>query len=209
MIRLHIIDDHSIIVDGIRQRLKHLQEEIIIAGSSDTTAHFIQSAPADSFDIIVLDLWLPGLEPLENLEAIRKHFPSKPVVIFTQETNAYWIRVMMEHGASAYVLKNAERREFKETLEKVYLGKVVVPAIAMNHKESEPGNPFSPWKYFLKPSERVIVVQLANGASLKDIATNRFSTVSAIEKTLQKIRAGFGVSTNPELIRVLMELKLI
>ena len=64
-------------------------------------------------------------------------------------------------------------------------------------------------KFILKPSERAIVVQLANGATAKSIITNPVSSVSAIEKTLKRIRENFGANTNPELVRVLMELKMI
>jgi len=133
----------------------------------------------------------------------------KPVVIYTQETSAYWIRVMMEGGARAYLLKNAERREFKETLEKVYQGKTIAPVVVLTGNAADPGNLLNPQKYFLKPTERAIVVQVSKGASLKSIAADRGSTVSAIEKTLKKIRNQFGVNNNPELIRVLIDQKLI
>jgi DNA-binding NarL/FixJ family response regulator len=209
MIRLHVIDDHSIIVDGIRQRIRHNPNELTITGSSDTVEHFVQSASIDAFDIIILDLWLPGFEPLENLQLIKKHFPSKPVVIFTQETSHYWIRTMLQNGANAHLLKSTERREFKEIIEKVYLGQTVVPAMFLDEKNLNMKQSLFRQKYMLKPSERAIVVQLANGATAKTIITDPVSSVSAIEKTLKKIRANFGVTTNPELVRVLMELKMI
>ena len=209
MIRLYIIDDHSVIVDGIRQRLRHQQEGITITGSSDNVEEFIQSVPADAFDIVILDLWLPDRDPLDNLNLIRNHFPLKPVVIYTQETSAYWIRVMMEGGARAYLMKNAERREFKETLEKVYLGKTISPVMLFTGNAIIPDDLLNQQKYFLKPSERLIAAQVSKGASLKSIATDRGTTVSAIEKTLKKIRKNFGVRNNPELIQVLINQKLI
>ena len=209
MIRLHIIEDHPIIVDGIRQRLRHKQDGITLTGSSDTIEQFLKEANPETFDLIILDLWLPNRDPFENLKLIRQNFPMKPVVIFTQETNSYWIKVMMENGASAYLLKNAERREFNETLEKVFKGNTVMPVYSLDKTAPNANNTLLQQNYFLKPSERIIVVQLANGASLKSIAKNQTSTVSAIEKTLKKIRTNYNVSTNPELIRVLMEQKLI
>ena len=209
IIRLHIIEDHPIIVDGIRQRLRHKQDGITLTGSSDTIEQFLTTAAAETFDIIILDLWLPDRDPFENLKLIRKHYPTKPVVIFTQETNSYWIKVMMQNGASAYLLKNADRREFNETLEKVFKGNKIIPIYLSDDTVLNTKNTSLEEKYFLKPSERAIVVQLAHGANLKTIATTRNSTVSAIEKTLKKIRLNYNVHTNPELIRILIEQKMI
>lgn len=209
MIRLHIIEDHPIIIDGIRQRLRRQKEVLTIEGTSSNIADFIESTSADSFDIIVLDLWLPGTEPLENLQRIRNHFPMKPVVIFTQETNPYWIRAMMDNGASAYLFKNTDSREFIETLQWVMQGKTVAPDCLMPPPQTGANQSFQSPDYQLKPSEHAIVTLLAHGASLKTIATERVTTVSAIEKCLKKIRTAYGVSTNPELIRVLMTRRVI
>ena len=209
MIRLYIIEDHPVIVDGIRLRIRHHQEEMSIAGWSENIENFIHSAVADSFDIIILDLWLPGSEPVENLQLIRNSFPDKPVVIFTQETSTYWIRVMMENGAKAYLVKNVDRHDFKETIENVFRGKTVAPVVLLDENATYAGNELLEQKYFLKPSERSIVVQVSNGITLKDVAEKQQTTVSAVEKTLKKIRKNFLVKTNPELIRVLVEKKLI
>jgi len=209
MIRIYIIEDHPIIVDGIKQRLRHHQEEMSLSGWSQSVEQFVMSTTSDAFDIIILDLWLPGKDPVHNLKMVKTHFPGKPVVILTQETSTYWIRVMMENGANAYLFKNVERREFKETIEKVFQGKTVAPVILLDENAAYSGNTLVPQKYFLKPSERSIVIRLAEGANLKTIADERISTVSAVEKTLKKIRDKFGVQNNPGLIKVLIEQKLI
>jgi DNA-binding NarL/FixJ family response regulator len=209
MIRLYIIEDHPVIIDGIKERLRHHHEEMTITGHSGTIGKFTESAKAGDFDIIILDLWLPGQEPLENLQTIREHFPGKPVIIYTQESSPYWIRVMMEGGAKAYLLKTAGRYEFKETIESVYKGNTVTPVLVTSeitgHGHAElPGH-----AEFLRPSERSLVLELASGATLKKIAGGRGVTLSAIEKILKKIRKNFGVASNPELISVLKEKKII
>ena len=209
MIRLFIVDDHSVIVDGIRHRLRHLPEVFAIAGSAENPDKFIESAPADAFDMIVLDLWFPGREPVETLQRIMRQFPGKPVVIYTQETSVYWMKVMMENGVKAYILKSADKKEFKETIEHVFSGKTLAPVLLLDGKANYAPDGLLVLDYFLKPSERSIVFAISNGESLASIAAARNSSVSAIEKTMKKIREKFRVATNPELIRLLVEQNLI
>ena len=209
MIRLHIVEDHPIIVDGIRQRIRHHADLFSVTGASHSVKEFIASADSGGFDVVILDLWIPDSDPLDNLRNIKRAFPGKRIVIFTQETGSYWVRTMMDNGASAYISKNTGSRQFKEVLEQVYQGRIVAPDI--DHKP-EPGRPSVPAgraPYMLKPSERAILVSLAAGSSLKDIARERTSTVSAIEKTMRKIRSEYGAKTNPELVKMLVEQRVI
>ncbi len=209
MIRIYIIEDHSVIVDGIKQRLRHHAEEFSIAGNSGNIQEFIRMAVPGSFDLILLDLWLPGTDPAENINLIRKHLPAVPIVIYTSETASYWIGIMMELGARAYLLKSAGAMEFKETLRKVYQGHTVKTVLL----PEEPGTPATPAvtdaPYLLKPSERAIILALVGGLSLKNIAKERNLTTSAIEKTIRKIRDKYGAANDAQLIRILMEQKII
>jgi len=209
MIRLFVIEDHSIIVDGLKHRFRHLTDKIIVAGWSDSIQHLVSNVPEDSFDIIILDLWLPATDPIENLSVIKQRFPSKPVVIFTNERSTYWIKIMMEQGVKAFLMKDIDSREIKAALEKVHQGKTITPGFFSDLPPSFKKNEFLFQKYYLKPSEQSIVFQISMGESLKNIADKRYMTVSAIEKILKTIRKRMGVKNNPELIRVLLEQKLL
>jgi len=126
MIRLYILEDHPIIVDGIKQRFRH-QDDIVISGWSNHPDEIIQHVSEEDFDILIMDLWLPKLDPVDNLVNIQARFPDKPIVIFTNERSFYWIKVMMEKGAKAYLLKDIDKKELQYTLEKVAQGKTIFP----------------------------------------------------------------------------------
>ncbi len=209
MIRLFVIEDHSIIVDGLKHRFRHLTDKIIVAGWSDSIQHLVSNIPEDSFDIIILDLWLPGTDPIENLSAIKRRFPNKPVVIYTNERSTYWIKIMMEQGVKAYLIKDIDSKELKAALEKVHQGKTIISGFFSDLPPSFKKNEFLFQKYYLKPSEHSIVFQISMGESLKNIADQRSMTVSAVEKVVKAIRKRMDVKTNPELIRVLIEQKLL
>ena len=209
VIRLYVLEDHPIVVDGLKKWFMHRRDNIRIEGWCNDPAVFAQTVPGDTFDIIILDLWFPDLDPLENLYLIQKQFPGKPVVILTNEQSIYWINLMIGKGARAYLKKDVDRKEFKATIEKVYRGMTVIPGFLTDiHEAGKLAGSFIP-KHVLLPSERSIVMQLSRGVMLKDIARKRCTTISNIEKTLKHLRKKLGVKTNPELIRVLIEEKLL
>ena len=209
MIRIFIIEDHPIIVDGLRQRFRSKQKEISIAGWKKNVDQFIFDIPENSFDIIILDLWLPDSDPIENLEKINQRFPKKPIIIFTYEKSAYWIRLMLENGVKAYLFKDTETKGLINIFERVMEGKTIIPDLILPEIPVFEKNRFLTQKFLLKPTERAIIVRLSRGETLKEIALKRKTSVSAVEKALQKVRVRFKVHNNPELIRVLIQEKEI
>jgi len=209
MIRLFIIEDHPIIVDGLKHRFRHSWEKINVAGWCNDISKFLTEIPEDSFDILILDLWLPDSDPVENLCRIKNRYPGKPIVVFTNETSTFWMKSMIEQGVKAYLNKDISKKELKTVLEKVHQGKTVMPDLQVNQTASFSNNEFLFQKYYLKPSEQSVLFRISKGETLKEIASSRSTTVSAIEKMVSKIRIRFGVKTNPELIRILLEQKLL
>jgi DNA-binding NarL/FixJ family response regulator len=209
MIRLFILEDHPIIVDGLKQRFRHHRDNITVAGWSNNPEEFTKTVSEESFDILILDLWFPDRDPLDIFCLIRKRFPEKPVIIYTSERSTFWMKTMMEKGVKAYLMKDIDIREFKSVIEKVNQGKTVFPGLLFEKLPAFKNDELPFRKYILTPSERSLVWQLSRGVLLKNIADKRYTTVSTIEKSLKKIRKKVNVKTNPELIRILMEHKLI
>ena len=209
MIRLHLIEDHPIIYDGFRQRFRHTEDGIMVTGHSGSVNSFINEISPAAFDVIILDLWLQGEDPLENIKKIKFAFPDKPVVIFTFDESLYWINQMMTYGANAYISKKATKMELKEIIGLAYAGKIIYPTIAQDGNNPDIQKQLFQLNLVLKPTEQHILTRLVNGCSAKEIATEMKLTVSAIEKTLKRLRKSFRVKTNIELIRLLIERKLI
>jgi DNA-binding NarL/FixJ family response regulator len=209
MIRLHLIEDHPIIYDGLRQRFRHAEEGITVSGYSVSVESFVSGISHDAFDMIILDLWLQGTDPTENLEKIKIAYPDKPVIIYSQDDSLYWINQMIQCGAMAYLCKTASKQEMKDTIQKVYSGHFIFPPFRQEGKPQQDNRGFFRQAYIPKPTEQHILIRLGNGANLKEIASEMHVTVSAVEKTLKKLRKEFSVKTNVELMRTLLERKLI
>ncbi len=206
MIRLFVIEDHPIIVTGLRNLFRPSRDEVEIYSSAATVEEAIQKNDPEAFDIILLDLWLHSTPPLENVKRLKEKFPDKPIVIFTSEGSTLWQRKMFEAGVKAYLLKTAEKSEIKLTLEKVMQGMTVFAGIMEEdflHKKL--GHDIASIKRSLTANQMEIVRLLSNGMTQQKIADIKGTTVSNIEKTLKHIREVCDAKNNTELVRILVE----
>jgi two-component system, NarL family, response regulator LiaR len=206
MIRLFVIEDHPIIVTGLRNLFRPSRDDVEITGSAPSVDEAIQKNDPDSFDLILLDLWLHTTPPLENVKKLKEHFPTKPIVIFTSEGSSLWQRKMFDAGVRAYLLKTAEKSEIKLTLDKVMQGMTVFASVMEDdylHKKL--GHDIMSMKRSLTANQLEIVRMLSNGMTQQKIADTKGTTVSNIEKTLKHIREVCDAKNNTELVRILVE----
>ena len=205
MIRLFTIEDHPVIITGLRNLFRPSRDGIEIIGSANHVDEVILKAEAETFDIFLLDLWIPSSHPLQNVKRIKEKFPTKPIVIFTSEESMIWQRKMFEAGAVAYLLKNADKSEIKSTLEKVARGLTIFSGIIEPAEDEKFRAAFTDPKYILTPNQKELVVMLSNGLSQQAIADQKGTSISNVEKTLKHIREKCHAKSNVELIKILIE----
>jgi DNA-binding NarL/FixJ family response regulator len=206
MIRLFIIEDHhTLVISSLRFMFRPERDGIKVTGYAETLDNAINNADPDSFDLIFLDLHLPGHLPIDNIRALKRHFPGKPVLIYTSETSSSWKNKMMDEGAHAYVTKDATREELKITIQKVAKGEILFIGTS-NGKMSNAGVSVSNSKEIsLSPIQVEIVTLLAEGLTHKKIADRIGISLSLVEKILKNIRTKFRTANNIELIKYLTE----
>ena len=205
MIRLFTIEDHPVIITGLRNLFRPSRDGIEIIGSANHVDEALIKADPETFDIFLLDLWIPSSHPLQNVKRIREKFPNKPIVIFTSEESMIWQRKMFEAGVVAYLLKNADKIEIKSTLEKVARGLTIFSGIIEPSIDDKFRAAFTDPKYVLTPNQKELVVMLSNGLNQQAIADQKGTSISNVEKTLKNIREKCHAKSNVELIKILIE----
>jgi DNA-binding NarL/FixJ family response regulator len=205
MIRLFVIEDHPVIVTGLRNLFRPSRDGIEIIDSASSVDEACGKGIPEKFDIFLLDLWLPGSHPLQNVKKLKERFPGKPVVMFTSEDSSIWQKKMFEAGAMAYLLKSADKFEIRSTLEKVSKGLIVFTGMVEPNDEDKFRSAFGDPKYILTPNQKELVVMLSKGLSQQQIADNKGTSVSTVEKTLKHIREKCDARNNAELVRILLE----
>jgi len=209
MIRLFVIEDHPVIITGLKNLFRPSRDEIEITGSASRVEDALLLADPDTFDIFLLDLWLPDANPLINVKSLKDKFKDKQIVIFTSENSSAWQRKMFEAGVMAYLLKSADRYEIKTTLQKVFKGQIVFAGLVQSDEEKKLPSVFSGLSFKLTANQQELVVLLSVGLTQQQIAEKKKISVSTVEKTIKHVRGNCGAKNNAELVKILLEKGLI
>ena len=204
MIRLFIIEDHAtIIVSGLKRLFSPARDGIEISGYSENVEEAIEKADINSFDIIFLDLWLENKLPLLNIRMLKKHFPGKPIIIYTSEDSYAWKQRMFNEGAIAYLNKRVKRAEIKAAVENAAKNESYFPVTMSQVTEKKNVGSDKKEKKILTPVRKEILVLLSKGYTHKAIAKHLCISESKVDKTLRTLRNKFDVNNNLELLLLL------
>ena len=203
MIKLFIIEDHlMVILSSFRFLFRPQRDGIAITGSSEMIDEVVSRARSTEFDIFILDLHIPNHQPIDNVKTLKKHFPDKPIIIYTGEKSSIWKSRMFHEGVSAYITKDSTRDELKLAILKVSRGErfnvfipeepKTIPVSVVNESDN----------LKLSALQRNILVYLADGLTHKEISDKIGVSRSLIEKILKNLRADYKVKNNLELIKL-------
>jgi len=120
--KLAIVDDHQIVIDGLRSLLKgHKQYEIIL--ESNHPEQLVEALRRNQPDILLTDVMMPTLSGVELARQVRKEFPEVKIIALSMNGEGSLVNQMIdESDISGYLLKNIGQTEFLKALDKVAAG---------------------------------------------------------------------------------------
>ncbi|HEY4276495.1 MAG TPA: response regulator transcription factor [Rhizomicrobium sp.] len=199
MSRVLLVDDHAIVRSGIRRLLADLPALQLSEAASGEAA--LDQVRAERFQLLILDLNLPGLGGLELLRRLLKADPRLPILVFSLHTEAIYATRSMEAGARGFVSKNAAPEELLAAIDTVLKGGTVIERdIANEMAAHEIGE-----NVYLRPltqRDLEILRLLAEGNNLNQIADALGIAYKTVANTLSRIKEKLGVSHTADLIRI-------
>jgi two-component system, NarL family, response regulator, fimbrial Z protein, FimZ len=204
MIKLFVIEDHlMVILSSFRFLFRPQRDGIVITGSSETIDEVISKGRSTEFDIFILDLHIPNHQPIDNVKILKKHFPEKPIIVYTGEKSSIWKSRMFHEGVSAYVTKDSTREELKLAITKVSQGERFNVASQENSRNFSVPNDCTSDNLKFTALQRNIITYLSDGLTHKEISDKIGVSRSLIEKILKNLRSDCNVKNNLELIKLL------
>lgn len=205
-IKLLIVDDHRIVLDGLKSLFdQDDQFEIIGAASSAEEAlRFLQSQIPD---ILLTDFRLPGLNGLELAMVVKQKFPSVKRVILSMHDEALLVKQILKEGIDGYLLKSIQQSELKMALHQIMGGyPYVSPEITrMVLADMNSGRPDE----LLSERERQVLNLIARECSNKQIAEKLFISERTVETHRKNIFRKTNTSSLVGLIKYAFANKLI
>ena len=121
-----LVDDHPLFRSGLTYLLRTLDEHLEIDEAGDC-AEAVARAPESSFDLVLLDLKMPGTDGLEALAALRNAFPSSLLVVLSGEDDPRTVRNAIESGAMGYIPKSSTPEVMVQALKLVLANGTYLP----------------------------------------------------------------------------------
>jgi len=118
MIRILIADDHPIMRKGLKQLFSET-DDMAVTGEASDGAQVLEMMSKDRYDLVLLDISMPGKNGLEALKELRTNYRHIPVVILSMHPEEQYASRALRAGASAYVTKEKASEELVSAIRKV------------------------------------------------------------------------------------------
>jgi DNA-binding NarL/FixJ family response regulator len=203
-----VADDHELLRRGIQRVLEAAFRGVHVfeVGDSNELLARLNERP---WDLILLDIMMPGVGVQDALAGIRMNYPTIPVLIFTGLTEIEHVTMVLDAGANGVMHKNRASAELVEAVKVVLSGGIFLhpetaAALEANRAASEvlPHNKLS-------AREMEIFRLIALGRPIKDIANELDLSEKTVTTYLARIRIKMGLSTYVDMARYALQHKLV
>ena len=200
MLQILVADDHPVVRQGIMRIIEDTQD-MKVTGEAENGLDVLRQIKEKDFDLIVLDISMPGSDGLEVIREVRKLKPHVPVLILTIHPEKYYGMRMLQAGASGYLTKQNAPYELIEAIRKVSQGGMYIsPSLAELLVTSKKTGIGRPSHETLSDREYQVMYMIASGKKVKDIADELSISVKTIHVHRRHILEKMCMSSNAEII---------
>ena len=195
-IRLVIVDDHSLVRDGLRARLS-VVPGLQVIGEAASGVEALAIAAADAPDLMLVDVGMRGMNGIELANALRERHPQIRVLMLSMYDNREYVLSAIRAGARGYVLKESPTEEIIAAIGAVWAGGNYFSAQVANLvAQAGASGPQ------LTGREHEILLLLAHGRSNKFVARQLDISVRTVETHRLSLRRKLGVDSASELLKI-------
>ena len=207
MIRLFIVDDHPLVIEGIHALLRN-EKDIEWAGHATNAQSCLGFFINSTADIVLMDISMPGTDGVELCAIMKEKYASVYILGLSTFNQGLYIKKMMEKGASGYILKNTSKEELVDAIRAVCEGGTffngeVGQALDEYQKSSVIALPV------LTPREKEILGLIAEGYTNPQIAEKIYLSPFTVDSHRKNLLAKFKAKNTAILIRIAVEHQLI
>lgn len=206
--RVILADDHTMLVEAFR---KLLESQCEIVGTAADGRVLLETAPALKPDVIIVDIAMPLMNGLEAGLRLKKLMPTVKLIFLTMNEDPDLAMEAMRCGASGYLLKSSAGSELIRAIQMATKGKsYVTPQIASGMQKAFINNP-QPKKRdkTLTPRQREVVHLLAEGKSMKEVASVLNVTPRTVAFHKYRVMEELNLKTTAELIQFAIKTRIL
>lgn len=205
MTKLYIVDDHSVVIEGILSLLQNTTD-IYVTGFANTATECLNFVQKNDIDIILMDINLPDMNGLDLCKQIKTEHPEIKILALSTFNQISYINKMIANGASGYLLKNITKEELIDAIHTVLENKTY------NSFEVDEIIKIAKTKGdipVLTKRENDILKLVVEGLTNPQIAEKLFISQDTVDSHRKNLHTKLGVNNTALLVRYALENGLI
>lgn len=207
--KILIADDHAVVRQGLRLILANEFKKAAFGEAHDTPALF-ERLKQDKWDVLVMDLSMPGGSGLNTLKEIKHNHPQMPVLVLSMYPEDQYAVRTLKAGASGYLTKESASEELVNAMQKILHGGKYINASVAEKLLLQLGNEDArPPHELLSDREYQVLCMIASGKEVGQIANDLTLSVKTVSTYRARILEKMNMKTNAELTHYAIENKLV
>ena len=209
MIKVLIADDHAVVRQGLKQILAETSD-MVAGGEATNTQEVIDKVRRENWDVLVLDITMPGRGGLDIIKELKHEKPRLPILILSMHSEDQFAVRALKAGASGYMSKESAPELLVKAIRKVYSGGKYISASLAEKLAFDLGTDSErPPHEKLSDREFQVMCMIASGKTVKEIADRLSLSVKTISTYRARILEKMKMKTNAELTHYAIRNQLV
>jgi two-component system invasion response regulator UvrY len=207
--RILIVDDHAVVRRGLKETLGEAFPRATFAEAKSAEETLVHARRQD-WDVVILDISMPGKSGLDILDDLHRLRPKLPVLLLSIHPEEQYARRALKSGAAGYLTKDSVPEELKEAVRRVHGGgRYVSAALAEKLAFDLRKGADTPIHELLSGREFQVLRMIASGRTVKQIADDISLSVKTVSTYRARILEKLGMKTTADLIRYAIQARLV
>ena len=201
MIKLLLADDHALVRGGLKQ-IFAMTSDVQVAGEAAHGAAVLDCLRELEFDLMLLDLNMPGISGADLIQRVRAHRPDLPILVLSMHNEPPVAARMLQAGANGFITKDCEPDILLTAVRKVAAGgKYIAPELAQAMVFDTMRTTQRPLHHLMSERERVIFNLLTSGKGVNEIALQLSISNKTVSTHKTRLMEKLGISNMADLMR--------
>lgn len=205
MIKVLIADDHALVREGLKQVIGQ-HSDIEVTGEAKNGQEALEKVWKEEFDVVLLDISMPGRSGMDILKEIKSAKHEMNVLMLSMHPEKQYAVRALKAGASGYLTKESAPDELIDAIRRVSMGLKYVTISLAEKLAAELGDDQNkPLHEQLSDREFQVMVKIAKGNTVKEIAANLSLSVKTISTYRTRVLEKMNMKNNSDITSYLME----
>jgi two-component system invasion response regulator UvrY len=209
MIKILIADDHRMFREGLKHILAEYPD-LVVADEANNGQEVLDKIWKNNYDMVLLDITMPGMTGLEALKQLKNDRPKLPVLILSMHPEEQYAIRVLRAGASGYLTKESAPDELITAIRKISQGrKYITPSLAERLASEFEADSEKPLHDILSDREYQVLRMIAAGKTVKYIAKELSLSIKTVSTYRTRIMEKMNMKTNAEVMHYVIKHQLL